>query len=93
VIVDDATMHATDGAIAYEPHESVEAKGKSEPISAWRASEARSRVGQPEAATHTPFVGRERERTLLLRRSCAPSVSRRCSSSPSWASPGSGRVG
>ena len=27
VIVDDATMHATDGAIAYEPHDSVEAKG------------------------------------------------------------------
>ena len=29
-------------------------------------SDARSRVGQPEAATHTPFVGREHERTLLL---------------------------
>ena len=66
VIVDDATMHATDDAIVYEPHQSVEAKGKSEPISAWRASNARSRVGQPEAATQTPFIGREGERTLLL---------------------------
>jgi class 3 adenylate cyclase/tetratricopeptide (TPR) repeat protein len=66
VIVDDATMHATEDAIVYESHENVEAKGKSEPIAAWRASEARSRVGQPEAATQTPFVGREGERTLLL---------------------------
>jgi ATP-dependent Clp protease ATP-binding subunit ClpA len=66
VIVDEATMHTTERSIAYELHESVEAKGKAEPIHAWRALEARSRVGQPEAATHTPFVGREHERTLLL---------------------------
>ncbi len=66
VIVDGTTMHATERSITYEPHESVEAKGKVEPIKAWRAIEARSRVGQPEAATHTPFVGREHERTLLL---------------------------
>jgi class 3 adenylate cyclase/tetratricopeptide (TPR) repeat protein len=66
VIVDETTMHATEQAITYEPHESVEAKGKAEPIRAWRALEARSRVGQPEASTHTPFVGREHERTLLL---------------------------
>jgi class 3 adenylate cyclase/tetratricopeptide (TPR) repeat protein len=66
VIVDEATMHTTERSIAYELLESVEAKGKAEPIRVWRAIEARSRVGQPEAATHTPFVGREHERTLLL---------------------------
>ena len=66
VIVDDATMRSTGSSIAYESLEPVEAKGKAVPIPAWRAVEARSRVGQPEAATRTPFVGREHERTLLL---------------------------
>ena len=66
VIVDETTMRATEGAISYEPSASVEAKGKAEPIAAWRAVETRSRVGQPEAATRTPFVGREHERRLLL---------------------------
>jgi len=66
VIVDESTMRATGRSIAYEQHASVEAKGKAEPIRAWRAIEARSRVGQPEAATSTPFVGREHERTLLI---------------------------
>ena len=66
LIVDETTMRATEQAIAYEPHESVDAKGKAEPIRTWRALAARSRVGQPEAATRTPFVGREHERTLLL---------------------------
>jgi len=66
VLVDETTMRGTESAIAYEPHESVEAKGKAEPIRAWQAVGARSRVGQPEAATQTPFVGRDHERTLLL---------------------------
>jgi len=65
VIVDEQTMRTTDGAITFEPVEPVAAKGKAEPVRAWRALEARSRVGQPEAATQTPFVGRELERTLL----------------------------
>ena len=72
-------MHTTERAIVYEEHDSVEAKGKAEPIRAWRALEARSRVGQPEAATQTPFVGREHERTLLSRPSFASSASRPCS--------------
>ena len=66
VLVDEPTMRSTDSAITYEPLEPVEAKGKAEPIAVWRATEARSRVGQPEAATHTPFVGREHELTLVL---------------------------
>ena len=65
VIVDEQTMRSTVDAIAYEALEAVSAKGKAEPIENWRAVEARSRVGQPEAGTHTPFVGREHERTLL----------------------------
>ena len=66
VIVDEPTMHTTERAVAYAVHDSVEAKGKADPIRTWRALEARSRVGQPEAATQTPFVGREHERTLLV---------------------------
>jgi class 3 adenylate cyclase/tetratricopeptide (TPR) repeat protein len=66
VLVDEATRRSSESAITFEPLEPVEAKGKAEPIPVWRARHARSRVGQPEAATHTPFVGREHERTLLL---------------------------
>src|SRR4249919_1596546 len=66
VIVDEPTMRSTESAITFESLEPVAAKGKAEPIAVWRATHARSRVGQPETATHTPFVGREHERTLLL---------------------------
>ena len=66
VLVDEATVRSTDAVIAYEPLPAVEAKGKAEPIAVWRALHARSIVGQPEAATQTPFVGREHERTLLF---------------------------
>ena len=59
-------MRSAGSAITFEPLDPVEAKGKAEPIPVWRVVGARSRVGQPEAATHTPFVGREHERTLLL---------------------------
>jgi class 3 adenylate cyclase/tetratricopeptide (TPR) repeat protein len=66
VIVDEPTMRSTESAIGFEPLEAIEAKGKATPISVWRATHARSRVGEPEAATQTPFIGREHERTLLL---------------------------
>ena len=59
-------MRSADGAIMFEPLEPVVAKGKTEPIPVWRALEARSRVGEPETATATPFVGREHELQLLL---------------------------
>jgi len=66
VIVDETTRRSTEGVITFEPLEAVAAKGKAEPIAVWRATHARSRVGQPEAATHAPFVGREHERALLI---------------------------
>src|SRR4249920_3502531 len=66
VIVDEPTRRSTESAITFEALEPVAAKGKAEPIAVWRATHARSRVGQPEAATHAPFVGREHERTMLL---------------------------
>ena len=66
VIVDETTMRSADAAIAFEALPPVEAKGKSEPIPIWRAVEARSRVGEAEMTTRTPFVGRAHERTVLL---------------------------
>ena len=66
VIVDEITMRSAEAAVTFEQLDPVEAKGKAEPIPVWRVLGARSRVGQPEAATHSPFVGREHERTLLL---------------------------
>jgi class 3 adenylate cyclase/tetratricopeptide (TPR) repeat protein len=66
VLVDAATMRTVGTAVTFEPLAAVEAKGKAEPIPVWRVLGARSRVGQPEAATHTPYVGREHERRLLL---------------------------
>ena len=66
VIVDETTMRSCDSAIAFEPLAPVEAKGKSDPIATWRAVEARSRVGEAEMTTRTPFVGREHERAVLL---------------------------
>ncbi len=65
VVVDDPTKRAAESAVTFEPLEPIAAKGKAEPIVVWRATHARSLVGQPEAATQTPFVGRELERTLL----------------------------
>ncbi len=66
VIVDEPTRRSAEAAITFESLEPVAAKGKAEPIHVWRATHARSRVGEPEAATHTPFVGRQHERTMLL---------------------------
>jgi class 3 adenylate cyclase/tetratricopeptide (TPR) repeat protein len=65
VIVDGPTKRAAESAVTFEPLEPVAAKGKAAPITVWRATHARSRVGQPEAATQAPFVGRDLERTLL----------------------------
>src|SRR5687767_11392840 len=66
VLVDETTMRSSGAAVTFEPLEPVEAKGKAEPISVWRAVGARSRVGQPEAATRSPYVGRQHEQRLLL---------------------------
>jgi tetratricopeptide (TPR) repeat protein len=63
VAVSERTYAATETAIAYEELEPIAAKGKAEPLSAWRALEAISRV--VDERDHTPFVGREPEFTML----------------------------
>ena len=65
VLVGEATFHATERVIVYEPHEPVVAKGKAEPLACWVAREPRSAV--PAAVREsTPLVGRDRERRLLV---------------------------
>ena len=59
-------MRSAESAIAFEPLEPVGAKGKVKPIPCGASVQARSRVGEPETATRTPFVGREHERAVLL---------------------------
>ena len=66
VLVDETTYRATRQAIDYREVESVEAKGKADPISVWEAREARARFGVD--VTHharAELVGRERELSVL----------------------------
>jgi class 3 adenylate cyclase/tetratricopeptide (TPR) repeat protein len=66
ILVDETTYRATRQAIGYEDADPVQAKGKAEPISVWRALEARSRFGVDVAhEARTELVGRERELTML----------------------------
>jgi class 3 adenylate cyclase len=64
IVVGEETYRATRAAIEYEPVEPVTAKGKAEPIRAWRAVAASSATGERDLST-TPFVGRAREVGLL----------------------------
>jgi class 3 adenylate cyclase len=64
IIVGEETYRATRSAIEYEPVEAVTAKGKAEPIGAWRALAASSATGERHLSS-TPFVGRSREIGLL----------------------------
>ncbi len=64
IVVGEETYRATHGAIEYEPLEPVTAKGKSEPITAWRTVAAASATGERHLSSN-PFVGRSRELGLL----------------------------
>ncbi len=67
VLVDEATMRATDAAIAYESAGAQELKGKTEPVDAWRAMRvvAGRRGARRAARLEAPFVGRDDELRLL----------------------------
>jgi predicted ATPase len=64
IVVGEETYRATRSAIEYEPVEPVTAKGKTQPVSAWRAVTAASPTGERHLSS-TPFVGRSREVGLL----------------------------
>src|SRR6476619_4229649 len=66
ILVGEGTYRATRHVIDYHEAESVEAKGKAEPVKVWEAVGARSRFGSDvEQKLRTPLVGRERERSML----------------------------
>ena len=66
ILVGETTQRATERAIEYRHADAVEAKGKTEPVLAWEAVEARSRYGiDVTRRVDTSLVGRERELALL----------------------------
>jgi class 3 adenylate cyclase/tetratricopeptide (TPR) repeat protein len=65
VLVDETTYRATRQRIDYREAERVQAKGKSEPVPVWEATEARSRFGVDVAQGGAAFVGRRRELDFL----------------------------
>jgi class 3 adenylate cyclase/tetratricopeptide (TPR) repeat protein len=66
VLVDETTFRATRHAVDYEDAESVEAKGKAEPIAVWQALTAHSRFGVDVAhEARAELVGRERELSVV----------------------------
>jgi AAA ATPase domain len=66
ILVGEATPRATSAVITYRPVEPVTAKGKTEPVAAWEALEARSRFGVDLApASRTPLIGRQSELNVL----------------------------
>lgn len=65
VLVGEQTHEATAEAIRYLEVPPVLAKGKEEPVRAWRALEALGRPGERRAQALAPLVGREDEVALL----------------------------
>jgi hypothetical protein len=61
VLVDEATYRATSRVIAYQGVEQLAAKGKSEPLSVWRAVETHAVVPEQPGTDRPPLVGRDRE--------------------------------
>ena len=67
ILVDETTYRATERAIVFEDAEPVEAKGKTEPVPVYRATETRARFGVDVTEdVETPLVGRDRELDLLV---------------------------
>jgi class 3 adenylate cyclase/tetratricopeptide (TPR) repeat protein len=67
VLVGDSTRRATEQAIAYEPVGEHDLKGKTEPMTLWRALRVVSGVGGAlkSSGLEAPFVGRHRELKLI----------------------------
>ncbi len=66
ILVDEHTFRATERAIEYEAHEPIAAKGKAEPVPAWRAVARRASFGIDLADSRSPLVGREDELDVLV---------------------------
>src|SRR6188474_3033724 len=66
ILVGEYTYRATERAIEYETHEPVTAKGKTEPLLAWRAVGRRASFGIDLSDDRTALVGRDDERDVLV---------------------------
>jgi AAA ATPase domain/Adenylate and Guanylate cyclase catalytic domain len=64
IVVGEETYRATNASISYEEVASVMAKGKAEPVVAWRAVGTRNAAGD-RILSQVPLVGRRRELELL----------------------------
>ena len=66
IAVGETTYLSTKDVFDYEPLEAVAAKGKAQPVPAWRAIAARARFGPDITRRHdVALVGRDAERALL----------------------------
>ncbi len=70
VLVGESTRRATEAAIAYEEAGLHELKGKAEPVTLWRAARVVAGRGGAlkSAGLEAPFVGRDRELSLVKER-------------------------
>jgi class 3 adenylate cyclase/tetratricopeptide (TPR) repeat protein len=66
ILVDETTYRATRHVVDYGDTASIEAKGKSQPVSVWHATQVRSRPGVDVAhESRSELVGREQELGVL----------------------------
>ena len=67
ILVGETTYRATERTIEYREAEAVSAKGKAQPIKAWKVLEPRARFGVDIGLRGpAPLIGRERELDVLL---------------------------
>ncbi len=65
VVVGPNTYHATSGVIAYETLDALQAKGREEKVSRWRAETTLVMPGRRASQRRSPLVGRDNEVALL----------------------------
>ena len=90
ILLGEQTYRLVSEAVEAEPVEPIDAKGKAEPLRAYRLRRVLEGATPFSRQLDSPLVGREDELTQLERPSQAPSAIARVSCSPSSASPGSG---
>jgi len=78
VLLDDATYRLTAGAALVEPVDPVDAKGKAEPVAAWRLVGVQSGVPGVPRRLDTPLVGRRAELGRLREAFDEAVAGRRC---------------
>ena len=92
VVVGPATYYATSNVIAYEELEPLQAKGREELVSRWRAIASLVLPGRRPSQRRSPLVGRDNE-VALLRSMLATSLARsRPSVAVMFGEPGVGKT-